>query len=103
MSDTVIKVENLSKSAPRGLPIRHQSGERYTALRDVVSNGVKGMGNRLLGRTNGHVDTSREEFWALDDVSFEVKQGAPQGAPCRHYWAQRGAPRGAPGRRCSRF
>jgi len=77
MSDTVIKVENLSKS----YQIRHQSGERYTALRDVVSNGVKGMGNRLLGRTNGHVDTSREEFWALNDVSFEVKQGAPQGHP----------------------
>ena len=56
MSDTVIKVENLSKS----YEIRHQAsrptgtrsaGERYTALRDVLTNGVKGMGNRLLGRT----------------------------------------------------
>ncbi len=77
MSDTVIKVENLSKS----YQIRHQNGERYTALRDVLSNGVKGMGNRLMGRTNGHTDTTREEFWALNDVSFEVKQGAPEGHP----------------------
>jgi len=61
MSDTVIKVENLSKS----YQIRHQNGERYTALRDVVSNGVKTMGNRLLGRTNGHVDATGEEFWRL--------------------------------------
>ena len=47
MSDTVIKVENLSKSAPNGHPplgaIRHQSGERYTALRDVLANGVKNV------------------------------------------------------------
>ncbi|CAN5423467.1 hypothetical protein BH10CHL1_BH10CHL1_06830 [soil metagenome] len=71
MSDTVIKVENLSKS----YTIRHQTGERYTALRDVLSNGVKDMGNRLLGRPNGHIDASSEEFWALNDVSFEVKQG----------------------------
>ena len=47
MSDTVIKVENLSKS----YQTRHETGERYTALRDVLTNGVKGMGNRLLGRT----------------------------------------------------
>ncbi len=93
MSDTVIKVENLSKS----YQIRHQAsrpagtrsaGERYTALRDVLTNGVKHMGNRLLGRTASRprgtrsaTDASREEFWALNDVSFEVKQGAPQGHP----------------------
>jgi lipopolysaccharide transport system ATP-binding protein len=75
MSDTVIKVENLSKS----YLIRHQSNERYTALRDVLTNGVKAFGGRVFSRSNGsrntqHASTS-EEFWALDDVSFEVKQG----------------------------
>ncbi len=74
MSDTVIRVENLSKS----YTIRHQSGERYTALRDVLTNGVKSMGNRLWGRDSGSRNTnhaSTEEFWALNDVSFEIKQG----------------------------
>ncbi len=46
MSDTVIKVENLSKS----YLIRHYSNERYTALRDVLTNGVKEFGGRVLAR-----------------------------------------------------
>ena len=74
MSDTVIRVENLSKS----YTISHQSGERYTALRDVLTNGVKSMGSRLLGRGHESRSTnhaSTEEFWALNDVSFEIKQG----------------------------
>ena len=78
MSDTVIKVENLSKS----YQIRHQTGERYTALRDVLANGAKDIGKRLLGRNDSAlraqgapVHSALEEFWALNDVSFEVKQG----------------------------
>jgi lipopolysaccharide transport system ATP-binding protein len=71
MSDTVIKVENLSKA----YTIRHQGRERYTALRDVLTDGIKGIGNRLLGRTDGQADATQEEFWTLQDVSFEVKQG----------------------------
>lgn len=74
MSDTVIKVENLSKS----YTIRHQTGERYTALRDVLANSAKDIGNRLLRRNHSARRTqysALEEFWALNDVSFEVKQG----------------------------
>ncbi len=43
MFDIVIKVENLSKS----YIISHQSGERYTALRDVLANGVKRVASLL--------------------------------------------------------
>ena len=72
MSDTVIKVENLSKS----YTIRHQNEERYTALRDVLTNGVKGLGNRIIRRDSATLQPATlEEFWALNDVSFEVKQG----------------------------
>ncbi len=74
MSDYAIKVENLSKS----YTLKHQQGERYTALRDVMSNGVKNIGNRLLGRTDATRNSqfaTEEQFWALNDVSFEVKQG----------------------------
>ena len=39
MSDTVIRVENLGKKYIIG----HQQQERYTALRDVIANGAKGL------------------------------------------------------------
>jgi lipopolysaccharide transport system ATP-binding protein len=42
MSETVIKVENLSKK----YIISHQRQERYPALRDVLAIGVKRMFNR---------------------------------------------------------
>lgn len=70
MSDYVIKVENLGKS----YQIRHKQ-ESYTALRDVLADGAKNAGRALLRRNSGHAQETREEFWALRDVSFEVKQG----------------------------
>ncbi len=72
MSDTVIQVENLGKKYIIG----HQQQERYTALRDVIANGAKSLGQRLLkpwGKQSAN--PAYEEFWALKDVSFEVKQG----------------------------
>ncbi len=71
MSDFVIKVDGLSKS----YLIRHQQAQQYTALRDVIVEGVKGIGNYLVRQTNGRANTRTEEFWALNDVSFEIKQG----------------------------
>jgi lipopolysaccharide transport system ATP-binding protein len=72
MSDTVIRVENLSKK----YIIRHQQAQQYTALRDVIADGVKSMGRRLSGAKQGSsMGSTKEEFWALKDVSFEVKQG----------------------------
>ena len=69
MSDFVIRVEGLGKK----YRIRHQRPERYTALRDVMAEkvrGVLGLGRRGAGET-----PEVEDFWALKDVSFEVKQG----------------------------
>jgi len=73
MSDIVIKVENLGKK----YLIRHQQRERYTALRDVLANKFKSFGKRLVSLQphSSDLQPSREEFWALKDVSFEVKQG----------------------------
>ena len=67
MSETIIKVENVSKS----YILRHKQAESYTALRDVISDKVKSS----LRKSGEKVFQSREEFWALQDVSFEVKQG----------------------------
>jgi len=73
MSDTLIKVENLGKK----YLIRHQQSERYTALRDVLTNKFKSFGKRIISLQphSSNLQPSREEFWALKDLSFEVKQG----------------------------
>ncbi|MEQ8972131.1 MAG: ABC transporter ATP-binding protein [Coleofasciculus sp. C1-SOL-03] len=72
MSNTIIRVENLGKKYVIG----HQKQERYTALRDVIANGAKSVGRRLLKPLGkGESDPTVEEFWALKDVSFEIQQG----------------------------
>jgi len=73
MADTIIKVENLSKK----YLLHHQQTERYTALREVMSRGVKNLGKKLLSPLTSHVSpfTASEDFFALRDVSFEIKQG----------------------------
>ena len=75
MSDTVVKVENLGKKYIIG----HQQEERYTALRDVIANKVKSLGsfiqNPFIVEDKSQVQNYTEEFWALKDVSFEIKQG----------------------------
>ncbi len=70
MSDTVIRVENLGKKYIIG----HQQQERYTALRDVITNKVKSIGS-LLNPPAKNENPAFEEFWALKDVSFDIKQG----------------------------
>src|SRR5579883_539384 len=72
-SDTVIRVENLSKKYVLG----HQQGgsRQYRSLRDSISEGAKSLGKRLLKPSKQMITPTREEFWALKDVSFEIKQG----------------------------
>ena len=74
MSDVAIKIEGLGKK----YLLRHQAGgrHRYVALRDVLAGKYKGLFNRKseIGNRN-----SREEFWALKDVSFEIKPGEAVG------------------------
>jgi len=41
---TVISVENLGKK----YTLRHQQRESYTALRDVITNGVTNLGKKFL-------------------------------------------------------
>jgi lipopolysaccharide transport system ATP-binding protein len=76
MSEIAISVENLSKRYLIG----HQTAQRepYTALRDVIErearNFLRKAADLLHGRQIIQGDEV-EEFWALRNVSFEVKEG----------------------------
>lgn len=67
----VISVENLGKK----YLISHQGREPYTALRDVLADGARAFCRRMFTPGTSQADAQAEEFWALKDVSFEVKQG----------------------------
>src|SRR5919199_5487006 len=74
MSDTVIRVENLSKKYILGHQQQGKAGQK--TLRDAMVDGAKVMRSRVLKPTHRSSSNSiREEFWALKDVSFEIKQG----------------------------
>jgi len=57
MSDTVIRVENLSKKYIIG----HQRQERYTSLRDAIAGKVKSFGD-LFSRNCKVEDPTHEDF-----------------------------------------
>lgn len=74
MSDTVIRVENLAKK----YVLSHQPEGRsnYKSLRESISNQAKSLGKKILKPSGKEmIQPAREEFWALKDVSFEIKQG----------------------------
>ena len=53
--------------------IRHHLSEPYVALRDVISQSVKNSWLKLKGKQIP--GKSKEEFWALKNVSFTVAKG----------------------------
>jgi lipopolysaccharide transport system ATP-binding protein len=77
MAQNAILVENLSKRYLIG----HQSAAahyKYAALRDVIAHEARKFARRAAEVVRGRQVVQGDEiedFWALKDVSFEVKQG----------------------------
>jgi lipopolysaccharide transport system ATP-binding protein len=67
MSDVAIRIDGLGKK----YRIRHQRRERYTALRDVITDKVCG----IFRPRSADAAATVEDFWALKDVSLEIKRG----------------------------
>src|SRR5690242_12166850 len=96
MSDAIISVENLGKKYRIS---HHGERQRYVALRDVIAQKCAAPFRAMFGKNgsadgslieatkqspavamaddsrNGHAKRSTEDFWALKNVSFEIKQG----------------------------
>ncbi|MCK4799325.1 MAG: ABC transporter ATP-binding protein, partial [Spirochaetes bacterium] len=66
MSDTVIKVEGLSKKFCRN-------------LRRSMYYGIHDLGRNLLGIKLNTQYLKKDEFWAVDNASFELKKGETLG------------------------
>jgi lipopolysaccharide transport system ATP-binding protein len=75
MSDPIIRVENLSKK----YIIDHQQVDRNLTLRDAIAKRTRSLTTKLnpLAQTSNLKlqNSSKEDFWALKDVSFEIQQG----------------------------
>jgi lipopolysaccharide transport system ATP-binding protein len=69
MSEAVIQVKNLSKRYVIG----HQRA-KDDGLRHVIESAVRSP-LRWLRERKKAISNAQEEFWALKDVSFEIKQG----------------------------
>jgi lipopolysaccharide transport system ATP-binding protein len=73
--DVVIRAEGLGKKYMIGHATEH---ERYVALRDVMARGARNLLRKTADMARGRAIVAGgtvEEFWALRNVSFEVRRG----------------------------
>jgi len=78
MSEPIIAVEGLSKRYLVAHNSERQLHKRYTALRDVIGRELWDIARKTRHMLRGQqvLQGDRiEEFWALKDLNFEVKEG----------------------------
>ncbi len=68
MSSPIISIEGLSKK----YILAHQNVKRHDTFRDMIVHSARSV---FRPSSNAAASSSKEEFWALKDVSFEIKQG----------------------------
>ena len=79
MSDIIITAENLGKKYTIG---HQRENGGYKSLRDELSQNVRGLFHKTSELLRGKdliQGDSQEDFWALKDVSFEIKRGEAVG------------------------
>lgn len=68
MSSSIIKVENISKE----FIIAHEAQEKYSSFRDTMTHKAKKI---FSFNGQGKKKITRESFYALNGVSFEIQRG----------------------------
>jgi lipopolysaccharide transport system ATP-binding protein len=71
MSNPIIKVNHLGKKYIIG----HQQQDRNQTFRDAIVAASKSLMMPFRGAKRNQLNPAQEEFWALRDVSFEVRPG----------------------------
>ena len=61
-ADVLVRAEGVSKKFCR-------------SLKRSLWYGVQDVGSELLGRSGNAADLRKNEFWAVQDVSFELRRG----------------------------
>jgi lipopolysaccharide transport system ATP-binding protein len=69
----IISVRNLGKA----YTLRHQVAAPYATLRETISNAARSVARRLREPTAAKpaVNATTEQFWAVDDISFDIEPG----------------------------
>jgi lipopolysaccharide transport system ATP-binding protein len=77
MNDTVIRVENLGKQYRIGLQQDGSMSSRYRTLTDTITDFARTPFQTIRSAFSRLLPDSlpRDRFWALQDVSFEVRRG----------------------------
>ena len=79
MSDIAIRVEQLSKQYRIGA-----RQEKYDTLRDLLSASIETAGRWVKNPRQAARDASSDTIWALQDITFDVKQGQVLGVVGRN-------------------
>ena len=76
MTETVIQAQNVAKCYYLGTS--KGSGPSHLTFRETIMSSLRAPLARARGKSNGAKSgavVSEQEFWALQDVSFEIKRG----------------------------
>lgn len=66
--EPIIRIENLSKT----YVLNHRKNTAYRSLREELVGGIK---NAFSFKNNQDIQESKELFWALKNITFDVEQG----------------------------